>query len=124
MRRAFLIALGLTVALGGAPLSAQSVAGNDGVREALTIVETWLEAQRAYEHIPGLSAAIVHDQELVWSGAMGEAHPATGAPATTSTLYSICSISKLFTSISLMQLRDRGHVDLRDPVSEHLPSYC
>ena len=90
------------------------------VEEALRVVEVWLEAQRAYEEIPGVSAAIVHDQTTLWSGAYGEAHPATGAPATTRTIYSICSISKLFTSIALMQLRDRGLLALSDPVADHL----
>jgi CubicO group peptidase (beta-lactamase class C family) len=91
------------------------------VAEALGVVETWLEAQRAYEEIPGLSAAIVHDQEQVWSGAVGEAH--RGEAASPGTLYSICSISKLFTSIAVMQLRDAGELALSDPVSEHLPWY-
>ncbi len=97
------------------------VAANPRVAEAVAAVEVWLEAQRAYDQIPSVSAAIVHDQELVWSGAYGMAHPDTNVPATPTTLYSICSISKLFTSVSLMQLRDQGVVDLRDPVAKHLP---
>ncbi|MGD8319066.1 MAG: serine hydrolase [Gemmatimonadota bacterium] len=100
---------------------AAQVAENPRVAEAVAAVETWLEAERAYEQIPGVSAAIVHDQELVWSGAYGMAHPDRQVAATPTTVYSICSISKLFTSIALMQLRDRGLVDLREPVSTYLP---
>lgn len=103
-----------------ATLTAQ-IAGDEGVREALAVVETWLEAQQAYDRIPAFSAALVHDQERVWDVAWGEAHPETGAAATPETLYSICSISKLFTAVSVMQLRDRGLLDLRDRVSDHLP---
>jgi CubicO group peptidase (beta-lactamase class C family) len=118
---------GVTVVAGPFPAQAQTpasaVADHPDVMEALAVVGTWLEAQRAYERIPGLSAAIVHDQELVWSGAFGMAHPDAGAPATPTTLYSICSISKLFTSVAVMQLRDNGLLDLRDPVSKHLPWY-
>ncbi len=106
-----------------APLLGQ-VAEDERVAEVLDIVEAWLEAQGAYEQIPGLSAAIVHDQELLWSGAVGFAHPDEGIAASPTTLYSICSISKLFTSVSLMQLRDQGLVDLRDPVAKHLPWYA
>ncbi|MGD8362456.1 MAG: serine hydrolase domain-containing protein [Gemmatimonadota bacterium] len=97
------------------------VAENPRVAEAVAAVQTWLEAERAYEQIPGVSAAIVHDQELVWSGAYGMAHPDRQMAATPTTVYSICSISKLFTSISVMQLRDRGLVDLTAPVSTYLP---
>ncbi len=100
---------------------AGQIADRERVREALGVVETWLDAQQAYQQIPGLSAAVVHDQELVWSTAMGVAHRESGEPATPQTLYSICSISKLFTSVAVMQLRDRGLLRLADPVSEHLP---
>ena len=109
---------GVAVAQAGDPLRTDA-----RVAEALAVVETWLEAQRAYEEIPGISAAIVADQEQVWSGAVGHAHPTTGEAATPQTLYSICSISKLFTSIAVMQLRDAGALRLSDPVAEHLPWY-
>ncbi len=101
--------------------TAAQVASDARVAEALAVAEVWLDAQRAYEQIPALSAAVVHDQEVVWNTAMGMAHPDRGVPATDETLYSICSISKLFTSVAIMQLRDQGLVDLRDPVSKHLP---
>jgi CubicO group peptidase (beta-lactamase class C family) len=100
------------------------VSQNEAVAEALVVVDTWLEAQMAYEQIPAISAAIVHDQELVWSRALGMAHPDRNASADANTLYSICSISKLFTAISVMQLRDQDRLDLRDPVSDHLPWFA
>jgi len=120
--RAAQVVLAMTLAGPGAVYA--QVAGDEAVREALAVAETWLEAQRAYEQIPALSVAVAHDQELVWSAAMGVAHRSTGAPATPETLYSICSISKLFTSVAVMQLRDRGLLDLRDPVAKHLPWYA
>ncbi|MBK6842994.1 MAG: beta-lactamase family protein [Gemmatimonadetes bacterium] len=55
------------------------------------------------------------------AGASGMADIERKIPASPATLYSICSISKLFTSISVMQLRDRGLVRLDDPVERHLP---
>jgi len=79
-----------------------------------------MQAQRDYEGIPGASLAMVHDQELVYSAGFGYAHVEGQVPATPSTMYSICSISKLFTSVGLMQLRDDGLVSLRDPVEKHL----
>lgn len=113
-------ALALIVPL---PAVAQSVADNAHVAEALEIARIWLDAQKDYERLPSVAAAIVHDQELVWSGAVGMADIDAGRPATSSTLYSICSISKLFTSVAVMQLRDEGRLDLRDPVQKHLPFY-
>lgn len=117
---------GILVILAPATTRAQEpepLRANDRVADALTVVETWLDAQRAYEEIPGISAAIVADQEQVWSGAVGYAHPATHEAATPQTIYSICSISKLFTSIAIMQLRDAGKLRLSDAVADHLPWY-
>lgn len=87
----------------------------------LALIESWLDGQRAYDRIPGLSAALVHDQELLWGGASGYADLASKKPARADTIYGICSISKLFTGIAVMQLRDQGKVRLDDPVSELLP---
>lgn len=90
------------------------------VAQALTLMRTWLEAERAYDHIPGVSAALVYDQQVLWSGGYGFADIAGEVPATANTIYSICSISKLFTSIATMQMRDAGRLRLDDPVSKHL----
>ncbi len=116
-----LVALALLVP---AAIAAQSVSSDSAVIEAVNVARIWLDAQHDYEQIPSISVAIVHDQELVWSGSVGLASLEDRRPATSSTLYSICSISKLFTSIALMQLRDQGKVSLRDPVSQHLPWYA
>lgn len=102
-------------------LSAQSIANHDRVKQATELLKTWLEAQRAYDQIPGISAGVVYDQELLWSGGYGFADIARQAPATASTIYSICSISKLFTSVAVMLERDAGRLRLDDPVAKHLP---
>jgi len=120
MKKALLFALATL-----SPLTsvAQSVADDVHVAETLEVARIWLDAQKDYERLPSIAVSIVHDQELVWSGAVGMADIDAGRPATSSTLYSICSISKLFTSIAVMQLRDSGQLDLRDPVQKHLSFY-
>ena len=120
MRFLTLLSFGL-IAPFATPLSGQTVADHPRVREAVVVVETWLDAQRAYENIPGISAALVHDQELIWAGASGLADPVSGEAATPQTAYSICSISKLFTAIGVMQLRDEGRLRLDDRVADLLP---
>ena len=91
------------------------------VKEIFAILEVWLDAQVAFERFPGLSIGILHDQELVWSRGFGYADRENQQPATPTTIYSICSISKLFTSIGIMQLRDQGKLRLDDPVTDYLP---
>ena len=91
------------------------------LEQSLQLVETWLDAQRAYNDMPGLSASIQHDQDLIWSQAWGSADREGGVPAGVDSIYSICSISKLFTAIAVMQLRDEGRLSLDDAISDHLP---
>ncbi len=99
---------------------AQSLAEDPGVASAIELLQAWVDAERAYNRIPGVSMAVVRDQDVIWKGAFGFADLERRAPASTRTIYSICSISKLFTSIAVMQLRDQGKLRLDDPVGEHL----
>jgi CubicO group peptidase (beta-lactamase class C family) len=89
--------------------------------EAFDLVEAWLDAQRQYDRVPGLSASVVRDGETVWSGGFGHADLAQNRPARADTIYGICSISKLFTGIAVMQLRDAGKLELDEPLGALLP---
>jgi CubicO group peptidase (beta-lactamase class C family) len=99
----------------------QAVAQHPRVKQTLNLLQVWLDAQRAYQQIPGVSAAVVYDQQLLWSAGFGYADVSRKTPATPSTIYSICSISKLFTSIGVMQLRDEGKLRIDDPVARYIP---
>lgn len=89
--------------------------------EAIKLLDFWFDAQTDYDKLPGISVGIVKDQELIWSKGYGKADVAKKLPAESGTLYSICSISKLFTSVAVMQLRDAGKLRLDDDVATHLP---
>ncbi len=109
------------IAVGAGTLRAQASAEHPRVAQAIELARVWLEAQRAYDQIPGVSAAIVHDQTILWSGGYGFGDLAAGREAGAGTVYSVCSISKLFTSIAVMQQRDAGRLRLDDAVAAHLP---
>jgi CubicO group peptidase (beta-lactamase class C family) len=98
-----------------------SLAAAPGVGAALGLLSAWIESQLAYRGVPGLSIGIVHDQALVWAAGFGRASLAPARPATPDTLYRIASITKLFTSTAILQLRDAGKLRLDDPIVEHLP---
>lgn len=91
--------------------------------DATKLVEVWLEAQKDFEDLPGLTAIVVDDQEVLWSGAVGLSNVEKKINAEASTLCSICSISKLFTSVAIMKLYDEGKLRLDDKVSDLLPAY-
>ncbi|HZF03233.1 MAG TPA: serine hydrolase [Patescibacteria group bacterium] len=91
------------------------------VRAAIDLLDAWIEAQRVYRELPGLSLGIVHDQALVWARGVGWADVDRRAPATADTLFRIGSITKLFTATAILILRDAGKLQLDDPLSAHLP---
>src|SRR6266404_9847241 len=90
-------------------------------REALRFIDIWLESQQVYQRIPALSASVVQGDRVVWSKGYGTLDSKHRIPATAQTLYSICSISKLFTSVAVMQFWERGSIRLDDPLTTYLP---
>jgi len=78
------------------------------------------EAQRD-SRLPSLTAAVFRDGEVAWSQAIGLADVEVGTEASVDTQYAVASITKTFTAISVMQLRDEGKLDLDDPLERHLP---
>jgi D-alanyl-D-alanine carboxypeptidase len=91
------------------------------VASRIELLSAWIDAQMAYAGQPGLSIGIICDQELVWAKGYGYANVEQSVPATLSTIYRIASITKLFTSTAILQLRDAGRLQLDDPISKHLP---
>lgn len=92
-------------------------------KEPVAVIDAWIEAQLAYERLPGVTVAIVKDQQLVWSKGYGYADVENKVPMKDGSLCSICSISKLFTSIAIMQLWEQGKLRLDDSVSMYLPHF-
>jgi CubicO group peptidase (beta-lactamase class C family) len=91
--------------------------------EALQIIVAWLDTQKDFDKLPGISAALIEDQEIIWTGAYGFANPGNKTSMKSSTIFSICSISKLFTSVAIMKLYDEGKLRLDDRIDDLLPWY-
>ncbi|MEM7332481.1 MAG: serine hydrolase domain-containing protein [Chloroflexota bacterium] len=74
------------------------------------------------EEFPSLAAIAVQEDEMVWSGNVGYAclDPKEKASAFT-TIYHLGSVTKLFTAVALIKLRDAGNLDLSDTLQKYLP---
>jgi CubicO group peptidase (beta-lactamase class C family) len=92
-------------------------------REAFELIEAWLEAQKDYEELPAISASVLERQKELWSGSYGFSNVEDQIQAKTNTIYSICSISKLFTAVAIMKLYDEGKLRLDDHIEDILPWY-
>ncbi|MEZ4524068.1 MAG: serine hydrolase domain-containing protein [Thermomicrobiales bacterium] len=97
------------------------IANHPDVASNIALLEVWLQAKMAYGDLPGTAVGIVHDQELIYACGFGHADVESGTALTKDSIFRIASHSKLFTAISIMQLRDAGKLQLDDPIAEHLP---
>ena len=87
--------------------------------EAFQLIDYWLEAQKDYEKLPGLTAIVTNKDETKWTGSFGLSDGVE--PMKVQNTFSICSISKLFTAVAIMQLVEDGKINLDDPIQKVLP---
>jgi CubicO group peptidase (beta-lactamase class C family)/D-alanyl-D-alanine dipeptidase len=91
--------------------------------EIVDALRPFIQGQIAEKEIPGLSIALVDDQQVVWAEGFGVANVERKKRVTATTVYRIGSVSKLFTDIAIMQLVERGELNLDAPLSEYLPDF-
>ena len=73
------------------------------------------------KHVPGLVWGIVKDGELVYFKTSGVGNLETDAPVTADSLFSIASMSKAFTALGILKLRDEGKLYLDAPAEYYVP---
>jgi D-alanyl-D-alanine carboxypeptidase len=88
---------------------------------ALDYVPRWLAFQlRALEQ-PGCAIAVAHRGRVVLDEALGSADLARQTPLTRRHRLRVASHSKTFTAAGVLRLRERGRLQLDDPVGRHVP---
>jgi CubicO group peptidase (beta-lactamase class C family) len=92
------------------------------IREGLTGSHQFYTRSAASNHLPGVAYGVVVDDSLLFFGACGTTNIETGQPVTEHSLFRIASMSKSFTAMALLKLRDEGKLSLSDPVSLYIPS--
>ena len=87
-------------------------------------VRRWLESALAAPFgPPSISVAVSVGGEIVLAEAVGFADLANKRTATPSTAYRTYSISKGITTVAVMQLLERGRIDLADDVRRYVPGF-
>jgi len=93
---------------------------NPDLATAIDLYDTWIRFTMHRKQQPGLAVGIVYDGELLWGRGYGYADIEAKTPVRLDTRFRIASISKTFTAVAILQLRDAGLLSLDDPVSQHL----
>lgn len=94
-------------------------------REVLTRafpeVDRLFQAFAADARVPGIAWGILIDGELAHAGTAGHRDVQSKAPVTVDTVFRIASMTKSFTAVAIMKLRDEGKLSLDDPAERYVP---
>ncbi len=77
----------------------------------------------ARQKMPALSVAVGKDQRLAWSAGFGMAELENSVPARALTVYRTASLVKPITAVAVMQLAERGKLDLDAPIQKYVPAF-
>jgi CubicO group peptidase (beta-lactamase class C family) len=86
-------------------------------------IDAAVTAFRAQLSIPGISVAIVRDNQIVFRRGYGLADLENQVPATVATVFRIASVTKSLTAVAAMQLAEKGKLDLDAPIQKYAPSF-
>jgi CubicO group peptidase (beta-lactamase class C family)/D-alanyl-D-alanine dipeptidase len=87
-------------------------------------LEPFIQRQLTDHDIPAISIALVDDQRVVWARGFGFQNLTDSTRASAETVHRVGSVSKLFTDLGIMQLVERGALDLDAPVTRYLADFA
>jgi CubicO group peptidase (beta-lactamase class C family) len=122
-----LLSLGLAAHAGAASPPGDALARFQDPERRAKLAAAFPEVDRvmrgfvARENVPGAAWGIVVDGELAHVGTVGLRDVEAGAPVTGDSVFRIASMTKSFTAMAILKLRDEGKLSLDDPAERHVP---
>jgi CubicO group peptidase (beta-lactamase class C family) len=110
------IALALT-ALGSSVLTAPRAV------VSFTDIDYFIQHFIEEEGIPGLAVVIAHEEQIVYEKGFGVTSLNNPSPVSPRTVFDLASVSKSFTALGVLLLRDEGLIDLDSSLSLYLPDF-
>jgi CubicO group peptidase (beta-lactamase class C family) len=92
-------------------------------RGKLEAIEAAVSAEMSRQGIPGLSIAIGQGGQVRFAAGYGLADLENSVPAKAATVYRLASVSKPMTAVVVLQLSERGVIDLDAPIQKYVPSF-
>jgi CubicO group peptidase (beta-lactamase class C family) len=90
-------------------------------KQALHLIDNWLDFQTYFKEIPGVAVGIFVEDEVIFKKEYGYAELETKTKLNDHHLFRIASHSKLFTATAIMKLYYKGKLSIDDKVAKHLP---
>jgi len=91
------------------------------ISEAFSVIDKIFRDYADSNHLPGVAYGLVVDGKLVYKGNIGYTDIGKKTPVSSSSLFRIASMSKSFTCMAILKLRDEGKLNLDDPAYLYIP---
>ena len=92
-------------------------------QEAFKKIDSFLQSLVDTANIPGIAIAITSGDRIIHSKGFGVVNVSTGKSLQSFHNFHIASISKTFTATAVMQLTERGKIDINKPLTSYLPYF-
>lgn len=91
------------------------------LQDAFVALEANVSAALDRFNVVGAAMAVIYGQQIIWSKSFGVADKTTNAPVDLDTAFRVGSITKVFTVLMLLKLRNEGKLSLDDEVVKYFP---
>jgi len=112
-------AAGLAV-LGSTPAGVAQAAGIDSLFAGF---DQLAKQTLSDNGVPGMSVGLVYQGKTVYAKGFGVTRVGTNLPVSVRSVQPICSMSKAFASVALMQLVEAGKIDIETPLVQYVPYF-
>jgi CubicO group peptidase (beta-lactamase class C family) len=89
--------------------------------QAIPLTDSIVKEFMRQEHLPGVAGGIVLNGKLIHSFYYGYTDLSKNTRVDSLSDFRIASMTKSFTAMAILKLRDEGKLDLDDPVSNYIP---
>lgn len=115
----FLAGFALSAGVSAQPATTPRVVSDREPAVLARLADDW----RVAVNVPGLSAAVVQSDTVVWAQGLGFADVEQQTPVRPESVFRLASISKPITAVAVMQLVERGLVGLEEPIQKYVPTF-
>lgn len=104
-------------------LSSQNLFAQKNDIETFKKLSSYLQTYIDYKRIPSISAGVYKKGKIYWLDAKGLIDLENFVPAKNTSLYRIASITKSITAVAVMQLYEKGLIDLDAEINTYVPYF-
>lgn len=87
------------------------------------LLDQYLNEYYKAKEIPSISAGLLSNKEIIWLGTKGFSDIENRVSAAPKSVYRIASISKSITAVAIMQLVERGRINLDEDARKYIPYF-